>query len=102
MYASYYTRGVWEDRKKYFAAESEAGRFFNGEIKAPCHWLKAHNIGQVYWDTEGSPYKFRKAVEKMKFLDKIYQRGNVALYSVGECRSGGEAATGQRQIKDGK
>ena len=77
--------GVWEDPQLYSPAHREAADFFNGKMPAPCYWLKAHNIGHVFWDSSGAPFKFPEAVKRMKFLDKIYQGGNVSLYAVGPC-----------------
>ena len=77
--------GVWEDRKMYSAARSEAVDFFNGKMPQPCFWLKKKGIGYVYWDAIGSPFKFPEMVKSMTFLDKIYRGGNVALYAVGSC-----------------
>ncbi len=93
MYASYCSGdGVWEDAKTYSAALADAGRFFNGETGRPCGWLKERSIGYIYWDKTGSAYKFPEVVKSLKFLSKIYDSGNAALYAVGPCA--GDAAAG--------
>ena len=86
MYVSYTVYdGVWEDKEMYAAARREADDFFGGRMSRPCDWLKSRNIGQVYWDDAGTAYGSPEAVKGMGFLDKMYQGGNVALYSVGPC-----------------
>jgi len=90
MYVSYYTEGVWEDKALYAEASKGAELFFSGKLAEPCRWLEERNIGHVYWDASGSPYPFGAAAGKMSFLERVYQGGNVSLYSVGGC--GGRAA----------